>query len=281
MPLLHAVVLGIVQGLSEFVPISSSGHLAIVPWLFGWDDFAGNDSLAKSFDVALHIGTLVGAVAYFWKDLIVYAREGLRMVVPRNRIGAPPEGAIAWLLVVSAVPAGITGVLLNDAIEDLDDEFWLIGVMLIVGGLLLAVADRLGGPRQSGSFRLRDALAMGVGQALALQPGVSRSGVTITVARALKFDRAAAARLSFLMSLPIIAGAGAFKFLDVLDEGGIPSDFVAPFVVGTLTSAVTGYAAVWGTIRFVQTRTFAPFVAYRFVVGAAVIGLAVAGFHGA
>lgn len=278
MPLLHAIVLGIVQGLSEFLPISSSGHLALVPWLFGWDDFAGDDSLAKAFDVALHVGTLAGAIAYFAKDLVVYAREGLRYVVPRNRIGAPPEASIAWLLVLSAVPAAITGVLLNDTIETLDDEFWLIGVMLIVGGILLGIADRLGGPREGASFRVRDALLMGLGQAAALQPGVSRSGVTITVARALEFDRASAARLSFLMSLPIIAGAGLYKFVDVLGEGGIPSDFLLPFVVGMATAAVTGYAAVWGTIRFVQTRTFGPFVAYRFVVGAIVIALAVGGF---
>lgn len=279
MPLLHAIVLGIVQGLSEFLPISSSGHLAIVPWLFDWNDFNGDDSLAKAFDVALHIGTLAGAVAYFWRDIVMYVRAGMRMLAPGERTAAPQEGRIAWLLVASAVPAGITGFLFNDAIETLDDEYWLIGVMLILGGILLLVADRLGGTREDGSFTLRDALSMGVGQAAALQPGVSRSGVTITVARWLRFDRAAAARLSFLMSLPIIAGAGLYKLLDVLSEGGIPSDFVAPFVVGMATSAVTGFAAVWGTIRFVQTRTFAPFVAYRFVVGAAVIALAVAGFN--
>lgn len=279
MPILHAIVLGIVQGLSEFLPISSSGHLAIVPWLFGWDDFGDNESLAKTFDVALHIGTLAGAVGYFRRDIVVYVREGFRWLAPRNRNGGVPEGPVAWMLVASAIPAGITGVVLSSAIESLDDVFWLIGVMLIVGGVLLAVADRLGGERQSDQFCLRDAMLMGVGQALALQPGVSRSGVTITVARALKFDRAAAARLSFLMSLPVIAGAGAFKFLDVLGEGGIPSDFVAPFVVGMATAAVTGYAAVWGTIRYVQTRTFAPFIGYRLVVGAGVIALVLAGFR--
>ncbi len=179
---------------------------------------------------------------------------------------------------VSAVPAAITGAALDSTIEELDDVYWLIGVMLIVGGILLLVADRLGGPRDGDEFRLRDALLMGLGQAAALQPGVSRSGVTITVARALKFDRVAAARLSFLMSLPIIAGAGVYKFIDVLGEGGVPSDFVAAFAVGMATSALTGYAAVWGTIRFVQTRTFGPFVAYRVVVGFAVVALVAAGF---
>jgi undecaprenyl-diphosphatase len=280
MPILHAIVLGVIQGLSEFLPISSSGHLAIAPWLFGWDDFAGRDSLAKTFDVALHLGTLAGAIAFFRADLLLYTREGLQLVVPRNRIDASPEGTIAWLLAFSAVPAAITGVALDSTIERLDDEFWLIGVMLIVGAGLLLVADRIGGLRKTGDFRLRDAVLMGIGQAAALQPGVSRSGVTITVARALKFDRVAAARLSFLMSLPIIAGAGIYKFADVLaNEGGIPSDFVAPFAVGIVTSAITGYAAVWGTIRFVQTRTFSPFVVYRVLIGLGVIALVLAGFN--
>lgn len=279
MPILHAIVLGIVQGLSEFIPISSSGHLALVPWLFGWDDFGDQDSLAKAFDVALHLGTLAGAIAYFRHDIATFAREGLRLVVPSNRADATPQGRMAWLLVVSAIPAAITGAALHTTIEELDDVYWLIGVMLIAGGLLLLLADRLGGPRAGEEFRLRDALLMGLGQAAALQPGVSRSGVTITVARALRFDRVAAARLSFLMSLPIIAGAGVYKFVDVLGEGGIPADFRAPFAAGMLTSALTGYAAVWGTIRIVQTRTFSPFVVYRVVVGLAVIGLVAGGFN--
>jgi len=277
-PILHAVVLGIVQGLAEFLPISSSGHLAVVPWLFGWDDFAGRDSLGKAFDVALHVGTLAGALAYFRRDLLIYAREGLRLLVPANRAEPSTDGRVAWLLLASAVPAALSGFFLEDAIETLDDEFWLIGVMLILGGLLLLVADRLGGTREADEFRLRDALLMGLGQALALQPGVSRSGVTITVSRWIGFDRIAAARLSFLMSLPIIGGAGVYKLLDVLSEGGVPSDFVAPFLAGMGASAITGFAAVWGTIRFVQTRTFSPFVVYRCLVGAGVIALAVAGF---
>ena len=151
--------------------------------------------------------------------------------------------------------------------------------MLIVAGGLLLVADRLGGERDLKEFRLRDALLMGLGQAAALQPGVSRSGVTITVGRWIGFERAAAARLSFLMSLPIIAGAGLYKLLDILAGDGIPSDFVAPFVVGMATSAVTGFTAVWGTIRFVQTRTFNPFVVYRVVVGAGIVALAASGFR--
>ncbi len=156
-------------------------------------------------------------------------------------------------------------------IENLDDEIWLVAVMLIVFGFVLLWADRLGGDRTIDEFSLRDALAMGVGQALSLQPGVSRSGVTITVSRWLGFRREAAARLSFLMSLPIIAGAGLYKGLDVVAGDGIPTDARGAFVAGMLSAAVTGYVAVWGTLRFVQTHTFTPFVIYRVVVGVSVL----------
>ncbi len=269
MSILHAIVLGIVQGLTEFFPVSSSGHLGIVPWLFGWDDFGDNESLAKAFDVALHMGTLVGAIAYFRTDLVRLFRAGV--AAPFGEGG--DDGRIAWLLLISAVPAAITGVVFSGAIEQLDDEIWLTGVMLIVFGLVLLWADRLHGERPMEDFRLRDALLMGLGQALALQPGVSRSGVTITVSRWLRFDRSSAARLGFLMSLPIIGGAGLYSFLDVMGEGGVPSDFYVPFVVGMVSAALTGYLAVWATIKIVSTRTFTPFVVYRVVVGLGVLAL--------
>ncbi len=272
MPILHAIVLGIVQGLSEFLPISSSGHLILVPWLFGWDDFAGNDSLQKTFDVALHIGTLVGAVAYFRHDLLRYARAALG-----DR--RSPDGRLAWLLAFSAVPSGVTGVLLSDVIEEKTGQIWLVAVMLVVFGFVLLYADRLAGHRRAESFQLRDALAMGAGQALALQPGVSRSGVTITVGRRLGFDRDGAARLSFLMSLPVIAGAVVFKGVDVLAEGGIPDGFAAPFLWGILASGLTGWVAVWATLRLVRTRNFVPFVVYRVLAGVAVLGLLASSFR--
>ncbi len=166
----------------------------------------------------------------------------------------------------TAVPAGLTGALLKDQIEDLD-RIWTIALMLIVFGLVLLVADRMPARKHLEEFRLRDALAMGVGQALALQPGVSRSGATLTVSRALGYSRDAAARLVFLMSLPIIAGAGVFSLADA----DIPSSFWPPFLWGMAASAATGWVAVWGTLKLVRTRTFAPFVAYRVVVGAAVL----------
>ncbi len=276
MPIVHAIVLGIVQGLTEFLPVSSSGHLALVPWLFDWNDF-DDDEVAKAFDVAVHMGTLVAVAWYFRRDLRGYVVDGVRAAFDRGN--ASDAGRTAWLLVLASVPAGVVGFALNDALDRLDDEIWLVAAMLIVFGLVLAAADRMPGPRQAVDFRVRDALAMGLGQAAALQPGVSRSGVTMSVARGLGFDRDGAARLSFLMSLPVIAGAGVFQLVDVGGFGGIPADLRWPFAVGVATSAVTGWLAVWGTLRLVRTRTFAPFVLYRVAVGAAVLGLLASSFR--
>jgi undecaprenyl-diphosphatase len=278
MSILHAFILGLTQGLTEFFPVSSSGHLAIVPWVFGWDDFGDNETLAKGFDVALHLGTLVGAVAYFRRDLVRYFVGGMQAVFKRDQ-PVTEDGRIAWLLVLSAVPAFIVGAALNSTIESLDDQYALIGVMLIVFALLLLWADSLDGERGLDSFGVRDALAMGLGQALALQPGVSRSGVTITVGRLRRLDRDTAARVSFLMSLPVIAGAGLFQFLQVQADGGIPSSFLPAFFWGMVASAVSGFAAVWITLRWVRTRTFTPFVIYRVVLGVGVIILAASSFR--
>jgi undecaprenyl-diphosphatase len=270
--ILHAIVLGITQGLSEYLPISSSGHLVLVPWLFGWDDFAGNPSLEKTFDVALHVGTLVGATAYFRKDLVRITRAAF--LAPKSS-----DGRLGWLLLLSALPAAVTGALFADAIEDNTDQIWLIALMLIVGGLLLALADGTRGKRTIDEVGLKDALTMGVGQAIALQPGVSRSGVTITVGRFVGLGRDGAARFAFLMSLPITAGAVLFKWFDVQGEGGIPADFRAPFAWGIVASAITGYIAVWGTLRLLRTKSFAPFVVYRLVLGASVLLLLATSFR--
>lgn len=264
MPILHAIVLGLTQGLTEFLPISSSGHLVLVPWLFGWDDFGGDDKLHKTFDVALHLGTLVGVIAYFRHDVVALARAGLgRRVEPGAR-------RLPWLLALSTVPAALVGALAGDTIEQDLSEVWLIGVLLVVFGVVLGVADRFGGERSDAGFGLADALALGIGQACALVPGVSRSGVTMTVGRARRFSRSAATRLSFLMSLPVIAGALVFKGYEALRDG-IPDELVLPMAVGVASSAVAGWFAVWGTLRFVRTRSYGPFVAYRVAAGAAVL----------
>ncbi len=268
MPILHAIALGITQGLSEFLPISSSGHLLLLPWLFGWDDFAGDPGLEKTFDVALHLGTLVGAVAYFRADVVRYLRAAFTAAGRGT-----DDRRLAWLLVASTVPAAITGALLADPIEENTGFIWLVATMLIVFGLVLGWADRRPGARTVDDVRLRDALLMGAGQAVALQPGVSRSGVTMTAGRLAGLGRDGAARFAFLMSLPITAGALVFKTIDVAGDGGVPDGFVPAFAWGIVASGITGWVAVWGTLRLVKTRSFAPFVVYRVVVGVAVLVL--------
>ena len=272
MPILHAIVLGIVQGLTEFLPVSSSGHLVIVPWLFGWEELAQNPELNRTFDVALHVGTFVGALAYFRRDIVMFARAGWRSV--RRRSVEEAEERMAWLLLLSAVPAGLVGLALDSFVEEQLGAEWLIGVMLVVFGLVLLWADRLPGDRGEGGFGVRDVVYMGAAQALALQPGVSRSGATISMGRWLGFSRDAAARLSFLMSLPIIGGVGVYKGLDVVTGSGVPTEYRAAFAWGMAASAVTGFLAVWALLRFVRSRSFLPFVTYRVVAGIAVVGVA-------
>ena len=267
MPILHAIVLGITQGLSEFLPISSSGHLRLVPWLFNWDDFAGQESLEKTFDVALHIGTLVGAIAYFRADVVRYVRAGFR----RGALDTH-DGRLAWLIALSTIPAALTGAVLADPIEERTGHIWLIATMLIAFGLVLGWADRRAGTRTVEEVGVRDAVLMGIGQAVALQPGVSRSGVTMTAGRFAGLDRAGAARFAFLMSIPITAGALVFKGVDVVQDG-LPDGFAAPFLWGIVASAITGIAAVWGTLYIVRTSSFRPFVAYRVLAGLGVLVL--------
>ena len=305
MSLLHALVLGITQGLAEFLPISSSGHLRLVPWLFGWDDFAGRPDLELAFDVSLHIGTLAGAIAYFRNDLARLTRGGLVTLRSRRRgalvgttetsVAPAPAGAggtgggspldplddgrLAWLLLASAVPAAITGALLSNAVAELGEAEWTIGVLLVVFGLVLLWADRLGGTKDAGDFGLRQAAVMGAAQALALAPGVSRSGATITAGRWLGFSRDTAARLSFLMSLPITGGAVLYEVSGLLRDEGVPEGFGGAQAIGIAASAVTGWFAVWGTLHLVRSRTFRPFVVYRVVVGVGVILLAATGLR--
>jgi undecaprenyl-diphosphatase len=280
MPIIHAIVLGVTQGLAEFLPISSSGHLELVPWLFGWDDFGGDAGLENAFDVALHVGTLVGALAYLWSDVTKYTVAGIGALARCRPWDV--DARVAWFLVASAVPAAVTGVVLESVILDLAENVGMIAVLLVVFGVLLLAADRMPATRGQpegaglGDFGLRDALLMGAGQACALLPGVSRSGVTITVGRALHFDRNTTARIAFLMSLPLIAGAGVYRGLDVVRDG-LPSELAGGFIAGMIAAAVTGWLAVWGTLRFVRARTFTPFVVYRVFAGVAVLGLLATG----
>jgi undecaprenyl-diphosphatase len=265
---LHAIILGIVQGLSEFLPISSSGHLIVVPQLFGWNDFRGNHSLEKSFDVALHLGTLVAALWYFRRDLLVYLRAALHSI--RVRAVDTTDARLAWLLLLSAIPGAIAGAALETTIErELGDPI-LIGVNAIVFALLLEWADRARSSRGTEDFQTRDAAVMGIAQALALAPGVSRAGVTISAGRWLHFDRQAATRISFLMSIPIIGGATVYKGAQ-LARDGIPSGFGNAFLWGVVASAISGFVAIAFLLQYIRTHSFRPFVIYRIVVGIAVI----------
>lgn len=277
MPILHAIVLGLVQGLSEFLPISSSGHLLLVPWLFGWDDFKGDPGIEKAFDVALHIGTLVAAIAYFRNDIVRYVGAGVRTLVRRER-PIDTDGRVAWLLVLSSLPAAAVGAVFEDTIDEKLGTPTIIAISLIVFGVLLGVADKAVGLRNVDKYRVRDAVIVGAAQALALNPGTSRSGITMTAARQVGFDRDSAARLSFLMMIPVTAGAVGLKMVKLIGDG-IPNGLAVPMMVGIVTSGISGWLAVWGLLRLVRTRTFTPFVVYRVLLGVVVLGIVASGWR--
>ena len=267
MPILHAIVLGLVQGLSEFLPISSSAHLLFVPWLLGWDDFsgAGGESLKQSFDVALHLGTFVAVLGYFRKDVKSYVVEGTKLVFTRTK-PVTTDGRLAWLFVLATIPAAAIGAIFEDQIGTALGSPLIIALSLIGFGILLGVADRAVGTRKVEDFRMPDSLKVGMAQALALNPGTSRSGITMTAARWIGFDRDAAVRISFVMSLPVIFGAVVFKMFKMFSEGGY-EELLVPLAVGLVTSCISGLVAVWGTIKLVSTRNLMPFVIYRIAVG--------------
>lgn len=275
MPILHAIILGLVQGFSEFLPISSSGHLALVPWLFGWNDFAdvtNGASIEKAFDTALHLGTLVAVLFYLRADLVGYVREGFRIVVSPQRADKQ-MGKRAWLFVASAIPAGIAGAIGQQWITDKLGTPVLIAVSLVVFGLVLLWADRQQGTRDVDTFTRKDALLIGLAQVLALNPGTSRSGITITAARKFGFSRDAAARVSFLMSVPVIGGAVLFSLVKLVRDG-IPDGLIAPMIAGIIAAGVSGWVAMWGMIRILRTRNFNMFVMYRVAVGFGVLSIA-------
>ncbi|MEA2842379.1 MAG: undecaprenyl-diphosphatase [Actinomycetota bacterium] len=278
-PLWHAVVLGVVQGLSEFLPISSSGHLILVPWLFGWNELTGvaNADLNRTFDVALHLGTLVAVVLYFRNELVRLASAAWTSL--RRRSVREPDERLAWLLALSALPGATVGAVLEATIADHLGQIWLIASLLIVGGVILYVADRAGGRRQVAEFGRRDALIMGGAQACALAPGLSRSGITMSAGLFLGFDRVSVATISFLMSVPITAGACLYQGAKVVSAGGLPPGTGGAFVAGVVASAVTGAAAIWLVLRVVKTSTFTPFVIYRVAAGTAVLLLVATGFR--
>jgi undecaprenyl-diphosphatase len=268
--IIHAIVLGLVQGVAEYLPISSDAHVTIVSWLFGWDDFGDDDSLRKAFQVALHIGTLLGACVYFRADIRRFIRAGL-LDSKSN------DGRLAWYLAFSAVPTAIVGALVTGTIESTSQELWLVAVMLILGALGLAWADGTPGKRDVDDLGTRDVVWLSLMQVLSLQSGVSRVGITITAGRLRGLTRDAATRFAFLMGLPVVFGAVVYKYFDIGRWEGVPTDMRPAFVVGVLVSSVTGYAAISWLFRLVRTRSFFAFVVYRLAVGALVLGLLAAG----
>ena len=271
MPIFHAIVLGLVQGLTEFLPVSSSGHLLLVPWLMGWNDFA-DVSVEKAFDVALHLGTLIAVAGYFRKDLAKYIQDGLRMVFQRQR-PSTPEGRLAWLLVVASIPAALFGAVFGNWVDENLGKPVIIGVSLMVFAVVLAWADRRPGERDFSQMSRRDAGLIGMAQVLALNPGTSRSGISISAARLLGFDRDSAVRFSFLLSIPVTAGAVLVKLTKLLDDG-VPDGLAMPMLIGIVTAGLSGWLAVAGLLRLIKTQTFNAFVIYRLAAGVAVVVIA-------
>ena len=241
-----------------------------MPELFGWTELTANDALEKAFDVALHVGTLAASLWYFRRDVWHYVRAALVSI--RTRTVDTVDARMAWLLLLSAIPGAIVGAALSGFINDELGDPVLIGVNLILFALLLEWADHATGTRVADDFRRRDAAIMGIAQALALSPGVSRSGVTITAGRWLQFDREGATRLAFLMSIPITAGAALYETYDVFVKGnGLPSGFASAFLWGMVAAGISGFLAIAFLLRYVRTHSFRPFVIYRLVVGTAAI----------
>jgi undecaprenyl-diphosphatase len=265
----QALVLGIVQGLTELLPISSSGHLILVPWLADWRYLEDHPDFNKTFDVALHLGTLVAVIAYFWSDVARLVRAWFGSV-RRRRIAGPDEH-VAWLVVVATVPAAIAGAAGESAIEDHLGQPWQIAIFLGVFALVLWLADRTPERRQMADLGLGTALAVGFAQALALAPGVSRSGITITAGRFLGLDRDSAARLSFLLLIPIVFGAVLLKGLKDVVFGSLPAGSTGPFVVGTIASAASGVFAIAALLGYVRRNDYSLFVLYRLFATAAIL----------
>jgi len=275
----QALVLGIVQGATELLPISSSGHLILVPWAAGWEYLEQNPDFNKTFDVALHLGTLVAVVVYFARDLAALVAAWFRSVA-RRRITTADE-RVAWFIVVATIPAAIVGAAGEGFIQDRLGDPWQIALLLAGFGILLWLADRVRPARRADQIGWSGALAVGVAQSLALMPGVSRSGVTITAARFLRLDRDDAARLSFLLLVPIVFGAALLKGTKDVVLEGLPPGSAGPFVIGMLAAAVVGLAAIWGLLGYVRRHTYGVFVLYRLLIAAAVLVAIGAGWRDA
>lgn len=261
MTLVQAVVLGVLQGLAEFLPISSSAHLSLAPWAFGWPE------PGLAFDVALHAGTLAAVLWYFRREWMALTRAAVTAARTRRFDG--DQGRLLAMLILSTVPGAAIGYAFQKQAETIFRAPALTAAALIVMGVVLWIVDRsVAAHRSVASMRWRDALLIGLAQACAIVPGVSRSGGTITAARAMGFDRAGAATFSFLMSMPIIAAAAALKAPEAFRTAD-----VGPVLAGMAAAAVSGWIAIAALLRFLRTRSLGVFALYRVLLGAAVLAL--------
>jgi undecaprenyl-diphosphatase len=269
--LLEAIVLGIVQGLTEFLPISSTAHLRIVPAFAGWED------PGAAFTAVTQLGTMLAVLLYFREDLLRIARAWLRSLgqpgLPRNL-----DARLGWYIVLGTVPIGIFGVLFKDQIETGARDLYLIAIALIVLGLILLLAEKVSSrDRGFDDIRTRDGFTIGLAQALALVPGVSRSGATITAGLFMGLDRPAAARFSFLLSIPAVVLSGLFELGSILSGEEGESASLAALTLATALAFASGYASIAFLLRFLATHSTRVFVAYRVALGVLVLALAGAG----
>ena len=259
---LQAIFLGIIQGLSEFLPISSSAHLTLAPWLFGWED------PGLAFDVALHFGTLLAVLWYFRMEWLALIRAAFG-IVTTGRVETPEKRRVVYLI-IATIPGAIGGYLLQSRAEFAFRSPQIIAIALIVLGIVLWIVDKLVDQRRIlGEMRWVDALLVGLSQVIALIPGVSRSGSTITTARGLRFDRESAAEFSFLMSMPIIAAAVVLEGPKALSQGGLTNELMS----GVVASAISGWLAISILMRYVSRHSYGIFAAYRIILGLAVLAV--------
>jgi undecaprenyl-diphosphatase len=258
----QAIFLGIIQGLSEFLPISSSAHLTLAPWLLGWED------PGLAFDVALHFGTLLAVLWYFRMEWLTLVRAAFG-IITTGRIETPEKRRVIYLI-IATIPGAIGGLMLQSKAESAFRSPQTIAIALIVLGIVLWLVDKLVDQRRIlGEMRWVDALLIGLAQVIALVPGVSRSGSTITTARGLRFDRESAAEFSFLMSMPIIAAAVVLEGPKALHQGGLTNELMS----GVVASAISGWLAISILMRYVSRHSYGIFAAYRIILGLAVLAV--------
>ena len=271
----QALILGVVQGLTELLPISSSGHLILVPWLAEWTYLERNDQFNQTFDVALHLGTLVAVAAYFRGDLVQLIGAFFRSA--RRRRIATADERIAWAIALATIPAAAVGAAGETFIAERLGEPWQIAILLASFGIILWVADRRPERRRLNGLGLGAAFAIGLAQVASLAPGVSRSGITISAGRFLGLDRESAARFSFLLLVPITLGAVLFKGVSDVVFADLPRGSTGPFVVGTIAAAISGLGAIWALLGYVRRHDYSVFALYRLAIAAAVLLLITTG----